>query len=54
MWSGVRSDLLGFQESCGGGIERLQPPVVKNEKIGAAEVAQKARVRPSPRAKQVP
>ena len=28
----------------GGGIERLQPPVVKNEKIGAAQVAQKARM----------
>ena len=28
----------------GGGIERLQPPVVQDEKIGAAEVAQKARM----------
>ena len=28
----------------GGGIERLQPPVVENEKISAAEVAQKTRM----------
>jgi hypothetical protein len=34
-----------FQEIVpGGGIERLQAPVIENEQIGAAQVAQKARM----------
>ena len=28
----------------GGGVERLQAPVIENEQIGAAQVAQKARM----------
>ena len=28
----------------GGGVERLQAPVIENEQIGAAQVAQKTRV----------
>jgi hypothetical protein len=32
-----------FQEiMSGGGVERLQPPIVENEQIGAAETTQQA------------
>src|SRR5260370_35006027 len=37
--------LEDFQEIVpGGGVERLQAPVIENEQIGAAQVAQKARM----------
>ena len=34
----------------GAGVERLQPPIVEDEQVGAAEVAKDARMTPSPRA----
>ena len=34
----------------GGGVERLQPPIVQNQKVGAAEARRSRGWRPSPRA----
>ena len=41
-----RSSRISRRVTPGAGVERLQPPIVEDEQVGAAEVAEDARMTP--------